>query len=151
MNVENIIREYISKSLHMSLATATESQPWVCELHFVYDEGLNLYWRSLPARRHSIELTTNPLVSGNIVAQHSIDDLAHGVYFEGSAEIVNDLSEIKRIYPLFKNRLHRDETIIDESQTKDGHKFYKVSVKTWYAFGTFDGNSTEKYTLDWNA
>ena len=31
LDIENIIREYIDKSLHMSLATCVDNKPWVCE------------------------------------------------------------------------------------------------------------------------
>lgn len=36
INVEQLIQEYIDKSLHMSLATVPDNKPWVCELHFAY-------------------------------------------------------------------------------------------------------------------
>ncbi len=46
MDVEKVIREYLPKVIHMSLATCVDNRPWVCEVHFVYDDDLNLYWRS---------------------------------------------------------------------------------------------------------
>lgn len=150
MDVEKIIRTYIDKTIHMSVATVSGDSPWVCELHFVYDQDLNLYFRSLESRRHSQEIAINPKVAGNIVAQHVIDDDAHGIYFEGNAEKMIDTNEIESIVPLFRSRLQREDDILGEAQTVEGHKFYKVTVKTWYAFGKFDNNKADKYTLLWN-
>ncbi len=150
MNIETIVREYINKSLHLSLATVAEDRPWVSEVHFVYDDNLNLYFRSLESRRHSQEITTNPNVAGNIVAQHTIDEYPHAIYFEGSAQKMSDLSEIKKIEPLFKERLGREDDIAAEAQTTDGHKFYKVTVENWYAFGKFGQEKGDKYSLTWN-
>lgn len=150
MNIETIIREYINKSLHLSLATTNGDKPWVCEVHFVYDDNLNLYFRSLESRRHSQEIANNPNVAGNIVAQHTIDEYPHAIYFEGSAQIMTDINEIKAVVPLFQERLGRQDDIVAESQTPDGHKFYKITVENWYAFGKFGQEKGDKYTLSWN-
>ncbi len=41
-NLEQIIREYIPQIVHMSLATTADSKPWVCEVHFAYDDAPNV-------------------------------------------------------------------------------------------------------------
>jgi uncharacterized protein YhbP (UPF0306 family) len=64
LDLEAIIRDYIDKSLHLSLATVSENKPWVCELHFVFDDDLNLYWRSKADTRHSQD-TLLAILSGN--------------------------------------------------------------------------------------
>ena len=150
MNIEQIVRDYIGKSLHLSLATVSEYKPWVSEVHFVYDEDLNIYWRSLASRRHSIELMKNPYVAGNIVKQHALDESPHAIYFEGQAFVLNNIEDIRSTYPLFRDRLASPETAIDEARTAEGHKFYKLVVSKWYAFGTFGGEKNQKYELDWN-
>lgn len=150
MDIEAIVREYINKSLHLSLATANGNAPWVCEVHFVYDDNLNIYFRSLESRRHSQEVATNPNVAGNIVAQHTIGEYPHAIYFEGTCEKVTDMDAMRAIVPLFQERLGRQDDILGEAQTDEGHKFYKISVKDWYAFGKFGGEKGEKYLLPWN-
>lgn len=150
LDIEKIVREYIDKSLHMSLATVSGDRPWVCEVHFVYDEDLNLYWRSLASRRHSQEIAANPNVAGNIVKQHALDEYPHAVYFEGEAEMLADRLEQEKVLPLFVSRLGAGEAAVDEAQTDDGHKFYKVTVENWYAFGKFGGDKGQKYELHWN-
>jgi uncharacterized protein YhbP (UPF0306 family) len=149
IDVESVIREYIDKSLHMSIATVRDDSPWVCEVHFVYDDALNLYWRSLPSRRHSQELGDNPNISGNIVCQHGLNEIPHGIYFEGKARILDSDEEINQLLPLFRERLGVPEEKLAEVRQPDGHKIYKVSVRKWYAFGKFSGEKVAKYELEW--
>jgi uncharacterized protein YhbP (UPF0306 family) len=149
-DVEKVVREYIGKSVHMSLGTARHGKPWVCEVHFVYDDNLNLYFRSKPIRRHSQEIADNPNVAGNIVRQHAADEYPHAVYFEGTAGIVTDEVERQRVFPLFKSRLGVDESAVEEAKNPDGHQFYKITVENWYTFGKFGRGSGQKDQLKWN-
>jgi uncharacterized protein YhbP (UPF0306 family) len=150
MDMEKVVREYIDKSLHMSLGTSHDNKPWVCEVHFVYDEKLNLYFRSLKSRRHSQEIAENSNVAGNVVGQHTVDEYPHAIYFEGTAEIVEDEQERQLIFPLFEARLNAKEAILEEAKRQDGHQFYRISVSNWYAFGKFDQPSGGKFELAWN-
>lgn len=117
MDVEKIVREYIDKSVHMSLGTSQNNKPWVCEVHFVYDDQLNLYFRSLKSRRHSQEIAQNPDVAGNIVKQHALNEYPHAIYFEGEAAIIDDEQERQKLFPLFQSRLTADEDIFRRSPT----------------------------------
>ena len=150
MDIEKIVREYIDKSLHLSLGTCINDKPWVCEVHFVYDGQLNLYFRSLQSRRHSQEIAINSAVAGNIVKQHAPDEYPHAVYFEGTADIVTEESERQEIFPLFQARLGASKGILEEARKEDGHQFYKITVAAWYAFGKFGQPSGQKYELRWN-
>lgn len=150
MDIEKIVREYIEKSYHLSLGTCSEGKPWVCEVHFAYDENLNLYFRSLKSRRHSQEIAANPNVAGNIVKQHSLDEYPHAIYFEGRAELMTDEAERRHVFPFFESRLGARASILEEARSEDGHQFYKITVDKWYAFGKFGGDKGQKYELVWN-
>lgn len=150
LDIEEIVREYIDKSLHLSLATTANDRPWICEVHFAYDEDLNLYWRSKKSRRHSQEIEENPHVAGNIVKQHELGEYPHAIYFEGSAEIIEDEGGYQKLYEYFHKRQIGDKNIIEDAKQPEGHKFYKVTVENWYAFGKFGGDSGQKYKLEWN-
>ena len=150
VDIEQIVREYIDASLHMSLATAIDGKPWVSEVHFVYDDNLNLYWRSRASRRHSQEIAVNPNVAGNIVRQHALDEYPHAVYFEGKAARIEDDQERSDVFLLFKKRLGTDESVLDEAKDSGGHHFYKITVENWYAFGKFGKPAGQKYQLRWN-
>jgi uncharacterized protein YhbP (UPF0306 family) len=150
MDVEKAIREYLPGVIHMSLATCRENKPWVCEVHYVFDESLNLYFRSKEIRRHSQEIAGNPLVAGNIVEQHSLEQNPRGVYFEGKAEILNDIDGDNPVYKLFRDRFDLDEEIIEDAKSKDGHRLYKISVAKYYLFDSRESKPSQKYELNWS-
>ena len=151
IDVEKVIREYLPKIVHMSLATSKDNKPWVCEVHFAYDEDLNLYFRSLASRRHSQEIAANPNVAGNIVVQHELGVAPVGVYFEGTAERLTAGPDQDKAFACIKQRLGASDEILAEAQRDDGHQFYKISVKNWYVFGKFDQEKGQKYQLKWGA
>jgi uncharacterized protein YhbP (UPF0306 family) len=150
MDVEKIVREYIDKTVHMSLATVRDNAPWVCEVHFVYDADLNIYFRSLKSRRHSQEIASNANVAGNIIDKYALGDPVVGVYFEGTAKLLETSDEQKMAFACFKERLHARDDILEEAQRADGHQFYKITVANWYVFGRFGKPAGQKYKLVWN-
>jgi len=150
MNVEQTIRDYLPEILHMSLGTCVDNRPWVCEVHFVYDDELNLYFRSLPSRRHSQEIAANPHVAGNIVTQHPIDLKPRGVYFEGTAEVLHAVDENHPAYMLFCDRLKKDSSILDEARDPQGTQFYKITVSDFYLLDSREG-PFQKYHLPWKS
>lgn len=150
MDVEKIVREYIDKTIHMSLATCENNKPWVCEVHFAYDGDLNLYFRSLTSRRHSQEIANNPYVAGNIVKQHLPGEVPNAIYFEGEAELIGNEAQRQKVFPYFQSRFNLKDNILEEANQPDGHQFYKIKVKSWYTFGLFDGPKVQKLKLEWD-
>jgi len=150
MDVEKTIREYLPNVIHMSLATCAGNKPWVCEVHFVYDDDLNLYWRSTPDRRHSQELAANPHVAGNIVEQHAQGQKPRGVYFEGVAEMLTGVTADSPAYKLYAERLARGPEILEDAANPEGNQFYKITVKDWYVFDFRESDPGGKFHLGWN-
>lgn len=150
MNIEQTLREYLSNVVHMSLATSRDNKPWVCEVHFAYDDNLNLYFRSLTSRRHSQEIADNASVAGNIVKQHFIGEPGVGVYFEGSACLLPEGEQRNQAARCIIDRLQADGSILEQANQSDGHQFYMIAVDTFYVFGKFDTPSGQKYELAWN-
>ena len=146
--VEKAIREYLSGVIHMSLATCVDNKPWVCEVHFVYDNELNLYWRSKETRRHSQEIEQNPQVAGNIVEQHGPSDKPRGVYFEGTAEKLETTEVGDEVYELFVERFGLGPESVEEAKSEDGHKFYKVKVSDMSLFDSRESSPSQKYKLE---
>lgn len=149
-DVEKSIREYLPYVIHMSLATSKDNKPWVCEVHYAFDEDLNIYFMSTPQRRHSLEIAENPNVSGNIVKQHGMKDKPRGVYFEGIAEMLTDVDERHPAYISYKSRFGIDKSDIVESRLETGHKFYKITVDKFYLFDAIESKPSQKYELEWN-
>lgn len=147
--IEQTIREYIPQVVHMSLATCVDDRPWVCEVHFAYDDDLNLYFRSLESRRHCKELRQNPCVAGNIVTQHFKNQRGRGVYFEGIAE---ELDEVDENHPAYKATVARfGEAFTIQAVTKHDNKprYYKITVDNWYLFDAYGTDPGQKYQLPW--
>jgi len=149
MNIEQTIRNYLPDIIHVSLATCRDGQPWVCEVHYAYDEALNLYFRSKMSRRHSQEIASNNRIAGNIVTQHSQGDKPRGVYFEGTAELLADVDEQNVAYEVLSHRFGLDTKILTDAQSPDGNKFYKITVSKYYLFDARESSPSQKYELDW--
>lgn len=148
-DTERAIREYLPQIIHMSLATCQNNKPWVCEVHFVYDVDLNLYFRSEPSRRHSQEIASNPRVAGNIVTQHQKGEKPRGVYFEGLAERIIGVTKDSEVFRLFSNQLGVGAEILEEAQKSDGGQFYKIRVSDFYVFDVRESSPSQKYHLSW--
>lgn len=148
MDVEKIVREYIDKSWHMSLATVNGGRPWVCEVHFGYDDKLNLYFVSKRATRHCQEIATNPHVAGNIVRQHKLIDAPNGVYFEGTAKLLQ--SPTREEINAYCDRLGRDTEELHQHLAEGTSGMYKIGVANWAVFGKFGGEKNQKCELSWD-
>lgn len=144
-DIENVVREYITKTVHMSLGTVHDNRPWVCEVHFAYDDDLSLYFVSKTATRHCQEIAANPNVAGSIVKQHALTEAPNGIYFEGTAEAIDATSEdIER----YADMLQRDAEKL-AVWLKEDMRMYKIKTTSWAAFGDFDGNGRKKYEMKW--
>lgn len=150
-DVEAAIRHYLPQIVHMSLATSQENKPWVCEVHFAFDDELNLYFRSNSQTRHCQEIMNNPHVAGNIVTQHFTGDKPRGVYFEGIAELVKDVDQNNGAYISYRDRFGIGKDAIDEALTGSGPQFYKITVNTFYLFDTRESSPGRKYELEWKS
>lgn len=89
------IKKHLSTAPLMQLATSVEDRPWVCSVYFVVDDQLNVYWLSLPTRRHSVEIGLNKNVAGAVVVKKSMPVI--GVQIEGRASLVKDKKTVKEV------------------------------------------------------
>jgi len=147
-DIEKVIREYIPQIIHMSIATVKENKPWVCEVHFSYDDNLNLYFCSSIDTRHAREIMENPCVAGNIVTQHHKDQKVRCVDFEGQAEVLSsDVAEVSG-YKAYVERYGESEGLLNEIR-KDGNvRFFKIKIENFYLFDSY-GEKRGKHHLPW--
>jgi ribonuclease HI len=92
---EQYADEYLALIPVMQLATARNQQPWIANVYFIADEARNIYWMSVPERRHSKELEDNPLAAVSIAVKQDLPVI--GLQAEGAVEVVNDATVIKPI------------------------------------------------------
>lgn len=147
--IEQIIRQYLPQVVHMSLATCADSRPWVSEVHFAFDNELNLYWQSLQDRRHSLEIDKNAQVAGNIVTQHFLNQKVRGVYFEGRAEKLDSIDSNHPGYRAYAARYDKNEHMLEDWTRQGGPRLYKVSVSDYYVFDGYTSNPAQKFHLAW--
>jgi uncharacterized protein YhbP (UPF0306 family) len=148
--VEKIIRGYIPQVVHMSLATCSNNRPWVCEVHFAYDDALNLYFISSKNRRHSQEIELVPFVAGNIVTQHHKNQKVRGVYFEGQAARVENVSKKHSGYLAYVAHLGARDGMLDEISKDGDASLYKITVENYYLFDSYE-NNRGKFQLPWSS
>ena len=150
MNIEPTIRDLITRTIHMSLATVRDNKPWVCEVHFIYDDDLNIYFMSKVSRRHSQEIADNPYVSGTIVRQHDKGEFCSGaLYYEGQAHAVTDEARQHELRELFGQRLGTPDSAMVDVGQPEGSQFYQITVSNYAVFGKFGDNPIGKYELKW--
>lgn len=146
--IEEIIREYIPQIIHMSLATVKDNKPWVCEVHFSYDDDLNLYFMSSSKTRHAQEIMANPHVSGNIVTQHHKNQKVRCVDFEGAATMLDGEEAEQTAYQAYATRYGANEGLLNEIR-KDGHmRFFKIEVQDFFLFDSYEGDRSKNH-LPW--
>ncbi|HTJ73040.1 MAG TPA: pyridoxamine 5'-phosphate oxidase family protein [Verrucomicrobiae bacterium] len=147
--LETAIREYIPQIIHMSLATVKDNKPWVCEVHFSYDDQLNLYFVSSQETRHATELLSNPHVAGNIVTQHHKNQKVRCVDFEGTASMLEGDEAEATAYKAYVDRYGASEGLLNEIRKDGNTRFFKIAVDKFYMFDSYE-QERAKHTLPWN-
>lgn len=146
--LEDLIRAYLPNIIHLSLGTSQAGRPWVCEVHFSYDDALNLYFRSMASTRHCQDIAANPQVAGAITTQHQPGQKPQGVYFEGRAERLYDVTAQDASYQAISGRYGADNVDL-AAANGDGPHFYRIAVSSFSVFNRRDSLPTGKFSLDW--
>ena len=148
MDIKELIQKYLSQGKVMQLATSAEGQPWVCTVYYVIDDQLNIYWLSLPSRRHSQEIATNNKVAVTIMVKS--DQPVVGVQAEGTAELISEPSEIEKISKLYVAKHEAGKDFYQNFlKGKNQHSMYKLTPQKFVLFDELNfpgGDSREWYT-----
>ncbi len=103
-------KQIIAENIYMTIATAsTEGKPWVSPVFFAYDDSYNLYWVSNKDARHSKLINNNPKVSIVIFNSQAPEGDGDGVYFEGTAQALEDRNEIQSAMEVLNKRITKHE------------------------------------------
>ena len=110
----------------MQLATVGKTGPWICTVHFIEDEALNLYWLSLPDRRHSKELAENARVAITVAVKLEMPVI--GIQAEGRAEEVQDSEVIKNVMKKYVTKYKIGDSFYENYVAgSNKHKLYKFT------------------------
>lgn len=121
-----LISKYLAEAKTMQLATVHDGRPWSCNLHFVGDKKGNIYWLSLPTRRHSEDIAGNENVAISIAIKTSMPVV--GIQAEGTAEQVAELNVVKRVMIDYVRRHGTGKAFYDRAlHGISQHRLYKFT------------------------
>ncbi|HSX09618.1 MAG TPA: pyridoxamine 5'-phosphate oxidase family protein [Candidatus Saccharimonadales bacterium] len=151
MDLKQRIKDYLSTSRVMQLATSSDNKPWACNVHFYADDELNIYWNSSQTRRHSQDIEQNPNVAITIKIHEDTPEEYYiiGLSAEGKASILTD-EEIKKIGPSYIKKLNKEKTLVEDVLSgKNSSKFYLLKPEKFVIFDTKNntGNPRQEFTL----
>lgn len=139
MKVSKLIANYLADQHMMQLATESDGQPWVCTVYYVVDEKLNLYWLSLPNRRHSKELVKRNKVAAAIPIKFTKGKKVVGIQLQGHAEQLPSDNSSRQYVEVYATKFNRTEDWVNNfCNDKTEHKLYKL-IPTLFVL--FDENN----------
>ncbi len=119
----------------MQLATVNGDQPWCCTVYFVADDKLNLYWASLPSRRHSQEIAGHGKVAAAIPVKFVNGEKVGGIQVDGKAAEVPASEAIRPITEQYAAKFGRDAAWVDDfTAGRTEHRLYKLTPATIVIF-----------------
>lgn len=132
MSVIDEIYDYLVDARTMQLATVSEGKPWICTVYFVIFEG-KIYWLSLPSRRHSQEIESDPNVA--VAFAIKVDQPITGVQAEGSAEVVAAKNIVKSVMDVYVKKYGQGEGFYESfAEGSNQHSLYCFTPKSWVLF-----------------
>jgi uncharacterized protein YhbP (UPF0306 family) len=126
MDVKQLAKEHLKDSFVMQLATSKGNQPWACNVHFLADDDLNLYWMSVSNCRHSEDIAANPRVAVAIAVQ--VDMPLIGVQIEGDAEQL-EFADHKELLHKYAARHNRDGFVEKALSGEVPFKLYRLTPR----------------------
>lgn len=148
MDIKKLVENYLQRGKVIQLATSKDGQPWVCSVYYVIDGKLNIYWLSLPSRRHSQEVVANGKIAITVAVK--LDQPIIGVQAEGTVGTVSEYSEVRKVSELYvaKHNTGKDfyENFVDG---KNKHSMYKFMPKKIVLFDevNFPGDPRQEWDL----
>lgn len=149
MKVEDLVRKYLAKAKMMQIASSSGSQPWICTVYYAEDENLNLFWLSLPSRRHSQEIEKNFKIAVAVPVKFDKNPIV-GIQAEGGAEVVRNKAEVAKVMKKYTQKYNRGKDFYNNFVAgKNQHALYKFTPKTYVLFDevNFPDQSRQEWEL----
>lgn len=147
MEVSVLIKKYLGEAKMMQVATVNGDQPWICTVYFVEDENLNLFWLSLPTRRHSREITTNNKAAVTVPVKFDKNPII-GVQAEGTAEVITDSDKVAQVMKAYTERYNVGKDFYNNFVAgKNKHKLYKFTPSKYVLFD--EVNFPDNSRVEW--
>jgi uncharacterized protein YhbP (UPF0306 family) len=121
-----LILSYFNNARVMQLASVAGDSPWICSVYFVADDDMNLYWLSLPTRRHSRDFAAHNKAAVAIVIE--LDMPVVGFQAEGTVSIVESKKQVKTVMARYIHKYGTGKDYYDKFiQGTNQHLMYKFS------------------------
>jgi uncharacterized protein YhbP (UPF0306 family) len=145
MQESDLIKIYLREGRVMQIATSIDSRPWVCTVYFVPDEQHNLYWLSLPARRHSLEIAKNNKIAIAIAVKFDKNPII-GIQSEGSVAVVGDEETVKKVLPAYVEKYGNGKDFVELFKAgKNQHSLYKFTPVKYFLFDEVNFSDGQKH------
>ena len=131
---EEHMDEFLALGQVMQLATTVGDKPWISTVYYATDAERNIYWLSLPERRHSQEIANNKQVAIAIAIKQDIPVI--GIQAAGSAEIIDDAAAVEVILASYVQKYNGAGQEFHQRfvEGKNKHQLYKLTPDTLVLF-----------------
>lgn len=132
----------------MQVATVGGEQPWICTVYFVEDDELNLYWLSLPSRRHSLEIAKHNKTAVAVAVKR--DKPVIGIQAEGEAEAVADKEVISSVMQRYVEKYNVGQQFYDNFVSgQNQHVMFRFKPRMYVLFDevNFTDNGRQEVAL----
>lgn len=149
MTPKEYLEKYTVKNKVMQIACVREGKPWICSVHYVADNRLNLYWLSLPSRRHSEELAANPHAAVAVAVK--TDQPVIGIQAEGVVEVMTDKDVVREVMELYVARHGSGKDYYDNFiRGTEKHRLYRFVPSRFMLFDEVDfpGGMGQEIVMD---
>lgn len=128
MHPKEILKQIFDENTLMQLATVADGQPWLCNLYFVTDDDNHIYWTSARAkRRHSGEISKNPLAAATIVHDEA---KKQAVQITGKAYEV-PLDDAERVDKLYSAKYGSKDRLAEvKADLPEGRAYWVLKPET---------------------
>jgi uncharacterized protein YhbP (UPF0306 family) len=145
MEVSELIKKYLLQGKMMQIATCDGGLPWVCTVYFVPDGQQNLYWLSLPARRHSQEIAKNNKIAIAIAIKYDKNPII-GIQAEGIAEAISDLGVVEKVLPYYVEKYGNGKDFVELFKAGENqHNLYKLKPSKYELFDETNFSDGQKH------
>ncbi len=135
MELKTLISKYLDEHYMMQLATVNDGTPWCCTVYYIVDDKLNLYWLSLPSRRHSKELELNNQVAAAIPINFVKGEPVIGIQVQGIGIKIEASENTQQLAENYASKFNRSAEWVDDfCNNKTVHTLYKLTPREYVIF-----------------
>ncbi len=126
MELKTYIKEFLDSHKFLAFASVSDSQPFVCNLHFSSDQDLNIYFASQVDKKHSLNVESQPQIAVCIYDHDSGDAVVSWLQIRWICSRC-DLEEVKEELAIYAQKFPGKKQAIEKLfQEPDKRAFYKI-------------------------